>query len=152
MPPHPETPHPEPGREPHFLGSGRGNAQPTGGPGVLVVDNEPLILRVIGFALSRAGLRCWLAGSGEEAVQLYQQHQENVRLALVDLHMPGMSGLQTLAALRAVNPSVVVYLLTGGTADPVEVQQVEREANGVLHKPFQLDDLARVLANVVHAC
>jgi CheY-like chemotaxis protein len=150
MPPHPETPHPSPG--PHFLGpSDRDAPAPADGPGILVVDNEPLILRVIGFALARAGLRCWLAGSGEEAVRLYREHQEDVKLVLVDLHMPGMSGLETLAALRAVNRSVLVYLMTGGTADPAELEQMERQADGVLHKPFQLDDLARVLAGVVRA-
>jgi DNA-binding response OmpR family regulator len=62
-----------------------------------------------------------------------------------------MTGLQTLSALRAVDPAVVIYVLTGGTANPTELEQTEREANGVLHKPFQLKELASVLAKVVQA-
>jgi two-component system cell cycle sensor histidine kinase/response regulator CckA len=61
-------------------------------PGILVVDDELPIQMMLAFALRHKGFTVWLASSGQEALELYQQHQEGIDLVLLDVQMPDMDG------------------------------------------------------------
>lgn len=79
---------------------------------VLVVDDDPDLRRLLRQLLREAGYRVRLASHGLEA--LVQLQREPVALILLDLNMPGMSGWDCLAALRAVQHAVPVVLMTAG--------------------------------------
>jgi CheY-like chemotaxis protein len=64
-------------------------------PGILVVDDESAIRKVLGIVLSRHGFSVWTAAGGGEAVALFRQHQGSIGLVLLDVRMPGMDGPQT---------------------------------------------------------
>src|SRR5262245_59574818 len=82
-------------------------------PCVLVADDEPFIRDIPARALRRMGLEALTASSGEEAVELYRLHSEEVALALLDLNMPGEGGAVALARLRQLSPSLPVLHITG---------------------------------------
>jgi CheY-like chemotaxis protein len=113
--------------------------------GVLVVDDERLLLRLLSLALSQAGFAVWTAPGGEEAVELYRRHGGAVDVVLLDVCMPGMDGPKTLAALRALDPAVRCCLLTGHAGAYSEEGLLALGADRVLLKPFPLDELTRVL-------
>ena len=114
-------------------------------PVVLVVDDVAFVREVV-----RAGLRCQgfevrLAGDGCEAVELYRRDHDTIALVLLDVQMPGLDGPAVLAALRAIEPGVRAFFMTG---DPGRYGQDELLATGarrVFAKPL---DIALVVAEL----
>lgn len=112
-------------------------APTSSGVTVLVVDDEPHIGRIIRTRLEQDGFVVHLAEHGQEALALLQQHP-SVALVLLDLMMPGMSGIDVLRVLRsdvrwAGLPCIVL------TAAGQDAQLREAEALGVaeiMTKPF----------------
>lgn len=112
-------------------------ALPSAGVAVLVVDDEPHIGRIIRTRLEQDGFTVHLAEHGQEALALLQQHPA-IALVLLDLMMPGMSGIDVLRVLRAdvrwtTLPCIVL------TAAGQDAQLREAESLGVseiMTKPF----------------
>ncbi len=112
-------------------------ALPSAGVSILVVDDEPHIGRIIRTRLEQDGFVVHLAEHGQEALALLQQHP-SIALVLLDLMMPGMSGIDVLRVLRSdvrwtALPCIVL------TAAGQDAQLREAEALGVseiMTKPF----------------
>jgi CheY-like chemotaxis protein len=117
------------------------------GLGVLVVEDEPAVLQMLGLALRRYGFAVWEAGTGEEGVRLYLQHRDAIDVALLDVQMnQGMDGPQTLAALHGLDPSLPIAFMSGNTGAYAATDLVSRGAVRVFPKPFDsLEGLARSL-------
>jgi DNA-binding NtrC family response regulator len=118
-------------------------------PGVLVVDDEHMVLVMLQMGLERSGFEVWSARSGREAVELYREHRDSIAVVLLDVRMPGLDGPQTLDALRELDPEVLACFMSGdlGGHGPEELRQ--RGAVCVIDKPFRLDRLARILRDVL---
>ena len=130
-------------------------------PMVMAVDDEPGILRLIKLELSTQGFRVVTAGSGEEALRMAEEHRPDI--ALLDIVMPEMTGLELMRRLRERSPLPII-LLTAKGSEADKVRGLELGADDYLAKPFSPDELsARVRAvlrrstgssspdNVVHA-
>ena len=109
-------------------------------PEVLVVDDEPLLLQMLGLALPYHGFAVRQAGGGRQALDLYRQHRGSIRVVLLDLTMPEFDGRQTLAALREIDPGVRCVFMTGYAADGLVEELLASGAKQVVQKPFR--DLA----------
>jgi CheY-like chemotaxis protein len=114
-------------------------------PGVLVVDDDHLVGVLVQLGLERNGFDVRLACGGREAIRLYRKHRDSIAVVLLDVHMPGLDGPQTLEALRELNREVLVCFMSGDASayEPEELRQ--RGAACVIAKPFRLEDLANVL-------
>ena len=112
-------------------------------PLILVVDDEPALLRLLEVWLRQEGFAVVTAASGAEALEAYRRHAAALAVVLLDVRMPGMDGRRTLAALRQIDPTVRCYL-TGGDPGVLE-GALAQGAAGSFPKPFRLDDLAREL-------
>jgi DNA-binding response OmpR family regulator len=78
---------------------------------ILLVDDEATIRLTLGALLERAGYSVTVANNGEEAVALLERQAFD--LLLVDMKMPGMDGVQVIAAARARQPDIAIIVLTG---------------------------------------
>ncbi|MBI5526564.1 MAG: response regulator [Deltaproteobacteria bacterium] len=117
----------------------------TGSWSVLVVDDDPDIVRVVERTLAGEGLEIRTAGSGEDAIGIAAAHRPHI--VILDVNMPGMDGFEVCARLRAdpVTAAAAVVFLTGlGDADN-RLKGIESGADEYLTKPFQPREiLARV--------
>lgn len=117
------------------------------GETILFVDDEQSI-RLVGKAtLTRAGYRVLTARNGEDAVQLYRRHGEEIRLVLLDLEMPIVNGEACFEALRALRPAPRVIVMSGHEKAPAIGRMLEKGALDFLAKPFGVNEL---LAAVEH--
>src|SRR5689334_22546953 len=95
----------------HF--SQPGDSQAPASPGVLVVDDDPMVLRLLLAALPGYGFTVWPASSGPAALEVYRRQREDIAVVLLDVRMPGLDGPQTLAQLQCLNPAVACCFMTG---------------------------------------
>jgi DNA-binding response OmpR family regulator len=111
---------------------------------VLVVDDEPKILRFVRAELETAGFCVSTAADGPSALDLLSK--EGADLVVMDVIMPGMDGFEVLKRIRTVS-SVPVILLTARGSDADKVRGLDLGADDYLTKPFSPDELsARVRA------
>jgi CheY-like chemotaxis protein len=114
--------------------------------GVLVVEDEPAIRRLLAMVLAQYGHPAFLAGSAREGLALYRQHAREIGVALLDVQMPEMDGPQLLAALRRLEPHFPAVFMSGSTGIYSERDLLSLGATRVLLKPFtSLADLVQAL-------
>jgi DNA-binding NtrC family response regulator len=108
-------------------------------PRLLIVDDDEELRDALARRLARAGLPVTTAESGEEA--LAKIGRAGFDLALFDLHLPGMSGLDLLARFKEDQPDAEVLLLTAHGSIATAIEAMRRGGYDYLTKPFQLGDL-----------
>jgi len=113
---------------------------------ILVVDDEPGMLRYLRTLLEVDSYEVSTAESGEEAVARVQQ-DPNPDVVLLDLLMPGLDGLQTLEQLRKIRPRLKVVMLSCVSDTRKVAQAIRLGAQDYLTKPFQKAELDAVLSH-----
>jgi len=112
---------------------------------ILVVDDEPEIVRLIRSYLEREGYRVVTAGNGEEA--LYTARHEKPDLVVLDILMPRMDGLEFTRRIRADRPAIAIIMLTARVEETDRIVGLEMGADDYVTKPFSPRELvARVKA------
>jgi two-component system, OmpR family, KDP operon response regulator KdpE len=110
---------------------------------ILVVDDEPAIVRFLRTGLSSHGYVVLSAGTGRAALELLER--EDVNLLILDLGLPDMDGLDLIIRLRAGRSMVPVIVLSSRGEERSKVEALELGADDYLAKPFGMDELvARV--------
>ena len=125
---------------PESIGRGRD-------PAVLIVEDERVARRALSALLSASGYATEAAGSAEEALSLLKNHPAP-RVALVDLNLPGMSGLDFIRRLGQLNPTTIPVLMTAATDDTLAAALHENEHDrpvACLRKPLDFQRLLTVL-------
>jgi two-component system OmpR family response regulator len=119
--------------------------------GVLVADDEADVRDVLHATLRREGFAVWLAAHGHEALSVFRQQRESIDLVLLDVHMPGLDGPQTLVALQEVTPQIRCCFMTG-YLDGYTVQGLRHlGARAVFMKPFRPFEVAQALRTMTGA-
>lgn len=112
---------------------------------VLVIEDEPKIARLLEIELQYEGYRVGKAGSGTEGLEKYAGGQWD--LILLDIMLPGLSGIEVLRRIRAKDASIPILLLTAKDSVEDKVSGLDLGANDYITKPFRIEELlARVRA------
>lgn len=114
------------------------------GESILVVDDEPAIRRTLRANLAARGYDVGTVETGEEALRHAEARMP--RLVILDLMLPGLSGLEVCRALRAMSP-VPILVLSARGEEATKIQALDLGADDYLTKPFGMGELlARVRA------
>ena len=108
-------------------------------PKIMVVDDDPTIVKIIEHALKREGLEVISAGSGPEAIDLAARNRPD--LVLLDIMMPGMDGFETFQKLKAVM-DVPVIMLSARSDELDRVAGLRMGVDDYQTKPFSPTELA----------
>lgn len=113
---------------------------------VLLVDDHDMVRDVAAELLAMLGCEVVQASSGEEALELYRERERPYDLVLLDVSMPGMTGVEAHEALAKIDPDVRV-VLTSGHAERLVRQEVEHGMRiaGFIQKPYTLERLREAL-------
>ena len=120
-----------------------------GGERILVVDDEPDIVALVVYHLAKAGFRISTASNGADALRLAQQ--DRPALIVLDLMLPGMSGLEVLEQLRSdeSGQDIAVLLLTARREEPDRIKGLSSGADDYLTKPFSPQELVLRVRNIL---
>jgi len=116
---------------------------------ILLVEDEPGVRQLVREMLLRLGYTILEAGSGAEALRLFEQHHGGIDLLLTDVIMPQMSGRDLAARLRAAQPTLKVLYMSGYTDDMLAHHGVLEPDVYLLPKPFAPDELGIKLREVL---
>lgn len=114
---------------------------------VLVVDDQAGIRRLLQEVFTESGHTVWLAAGGEQAVELVRTHGPDV--ALVDVKMPGMSGIDALTEILQIEPRLPVIMMTAYGETEVMDSAYRHGARHVIPKPFDIEEVKRAVYRVV---
>ncbi|RMF87643.1 MAG: response regulator [Nitrospinota bacterium] len=119
------------------------------GETVLLVEDESMVRQATSTLLRYLGYRVLIARNGEEALAIYVRHQEEIRVVLTDLVMPGMGGKALCQVLHRQNPTLPLLVMTGyPLGNEAEAGQVPG-VQAWLPKPLSLERLAQTLQQVL---
>ena len=112
---------------------------------ILIVEDESAIREFEAINLKRVGYTTVEAGSGEEALDIYDNDSEGFDIALLDISMPGMDGFALCKELRARSKSLGILMLTARTQEMDKISGLMLGADDYITKPFSPTELlARV--------
>jgi CheY-like chemotaxis protein len=114
-------------------------------PRVLIVDDEENQLRSLSIGLKLEGFEVVVAGSSHDALQALREAAANIDLALIDLMMPGINGLDLARQLRRLYPAVRVVLSSAYHLSARQLERAECGAVGFVPKPYRLTELCTFL-------
>jgi CheY-like chemotaxis protein len=120
-------------------------------PGILIADDMALIRTLLKFELESRGFAVWLAVDGDDAVEQYRAHRDEIDLVLLDVQMPRLDGPHTLEALQRLDPGVVACFMSGDAGVYTGVELLDRGAAWIFSKPFRSAEVVDVLQRVASA-
>src|SRR5262249_51416158 len=119
----------------------------TGTARILVVDDEPLIREALEEYLTQEGYRVSTCATGEQALEQAAQHFFEV--ALCDVQLPGLDGIETLERLLQISPQTFVLLVTAYATVENAIEAFQRGAHDYLMKPIVLDEVTAKLRRIL---
>ena len=111
---------------------------------VLVVDDEEQFLKVFSQRLEGRGLKVETSSSGEEAIKTAKSKEFDA--IILDLVMPGMSGMETLKRIRSENPDLQIIILTGHGTVEKGVEAIKAGAVDFVEKPADVNKVMEKIA------
>jgi DNA-binding NtrC family response regulator len=110
---------------------------------ILLVDDEKHVLDISSQMLELLGYDVSCSESGEDALALFQENQSGFDLMMIDMNMPGMSGLALFNQIQKISPEQKVLFCTG------EVDSSENKEQLTLQKPYRLAELKNCLTRLL---
>jgi two-component system nitrogen regulation response regulator NtrX len=114
---------------------------------ILVVDDEESICQSLRAILADEGDQVLVAGSGEDAIKIVEE--EMPQLILLDIWLPGMDGLETLKAIKKINPQMLVIIMSGHGTIETAVKATKLGAFDFIEKPLSLDKIIILVNNAI---
>ncbi len=115
---------------------------------LLLVDDEEDFITTLANRLKKRKLDVTGAGSGSEAIELIKQKSFDV--AIVDVKMPGIDGVETLRQIKQVRPLIEVIMLTGHASVESGIEGMKLGAYDYLMKPCDIDELLLKVGDAYH--
>lgn len=120
-----------------------------GGESILLVEDEDAVRHLVRNVLVRHGYVVLDAPGGEQALEMFERHADRVALLLTDVVMPGMSGRELAARLRARRPELKVVYMSGYPGDVLGDRGIPEPGMTLIQKPFTPRTLLRRLREVL---
>jgi CheY-like chemotaxis protein len=117
-------------------------------PSILITDDDPVFRDTVCGVLEPDGFRTIVASSGEEACEIIQS--EEVHVALFDIHMPRLTGLETLRLVKQFKALLPVILMSARLDETIRAEAEREAAFAVLAKPVSRFDLTNSVQQALH--
>jgi len=123
----------------------RPRSLPTGSGMVFLVDDEPDVIEMMKEMVLQLGYQATSFGDSQKALDAFEKNSDKFDIAIVDMAMPGLSGVDLAKALRRIRPSIPIILCTGYRDETIQTLDVKALFNHVLMKPLEMQTLAETM-------
>ncbi|MCS6817993.1 MAG: ATP-binding protein, partial [Blastocatellia bacterium] len=118
---------------------------------ILLADDEPVLLDLEEEVLRRNGYRVLKAHSGREALELYEEHQQEIALIILDAMMPELTGIEAARRIRERNAMVRILLVTGYNPEESGLKGIQVADAHILQKPYTPRQLLETVGHILSA-
>jgi DNA-binding NtrC family response regulator len=130
-------------------GDDPGNDEHSRNARILLIEDDPKILKMVKKILGGADLTIMAAGSAEEGLVLFDHYAEDFDLLMSDMELPGMRGDELAEALRKKNPQLPVLLFSGYRDQANRWKHLADKGYAFLNKPFTIALLLDTVRNII---
>ncbi|MCK9289779.1 MAG: response regulator [Acholeplasmataceae bacterium] len=116
---------------------------------ILVIDDEQMIRETYKEMLSECGYDFLLAENGLQGIDLYKNNIDKIKLVILDMSMPILSGIETYRQLKIIDPKIKVLMASGFRQDERAKQAMDEGVNKFLQKPFTINKLSSAIAELL---
>ena len=116
---------------------------------VLVVEDEEPMVRLLIEVLSKAGYQTLMAMDGQEAIDLYHHHKEEIDIVVLDLGLPKVTGFDVMRKLKEQNPGVSIIITTGYLQPELKPELLQAGVKDCIYKPYSVDDLVEKVGSLI---
>jgi two-component system, cell cycle sensor histidine kinase and response regulator CckA len=116
---------------------------------VLVVEDEEAMVHLLKKLLPQAGYRLLVAMDGQEAIDLYHDHKDEIDIVLLDLGLPKVTGFDVIQNLKEQNPAVRIVITTGYLGVDLKSELFRAGVKDCIHKPYLIDDVVKRLGSLI---
>ncbi|GMT46017.1 MAG: histidine kinase [bacterium] len=115
------------------------------GKTLLIADDIKQIFTFFREVLKKTGVKMLYAKNGREALELYRKHKNEIDLALIDIQMPEMNGLEVAEAIRKEDRDMPLIAQTGLALNIGKKEAMEAGFNDIIYKPIKMNQLCKIL-------
>jgi DNA-binding NtrC family response regulator len=116
---------------------------------ILIVDDEPSILKMLADMIKILGYESYQASNGMDAVEIFQQHADEIAIVFLDILMPKMNGFQVYEEIKKINPDVKVVVISGYTNEPEILNFIAQNKLRFFRKPFHIEDVVDAIKKIL---
>ncbi len=117
---------------------------------ILLVDDEEFVRKMTSMMLQNLGYDVFVAENGKEALEIYNNHEKEIDVVLLDMVMPVMAGRETFFELKKINPSVNVVISSGYSQEGGATELMAKGAEKFLQKPYKMHELSQVFSEIIN--
>lgn len=117
---------------------------------ILVVDDDDIIREITSSILNTHGYRVITASDGAEAIALYEQNKDKIKVVLMDMIMPVMDGVRSAQVLRKDHPAIKIIAVSGLIKEE-QLAEVIDHVQAFLPKPYTVEKLLNIVRKVMCA-
>jgi len=118
-------------------------------PLVLVIDDDPSILDNLEFNLKLYGYNVLKASNGSDGIDIFKRHMPDIDAVVTDMKMPGLSGLDVIKNILAIDPDIGIIVFTGHGDTENAVSAMREGAVNYIQKPFRMENLISSIENAM---
>ncbi|HCE42639.1 MAG TPA: hypothetical protein DET40_03730 [Lentisphaeria bacterium] len=123
--------------------------KPGRGETVLIVEDEPSVLRIVSSELKRNGYNIIESEGGAEALEMARKHKGRIDILLTDVIMPVMDGKELYVRLSEIHPEIKVMYMSGHTYDVLSQHDIQAPDAQFISKPFSMEILRKKIQNLL---
>jgi two-component system cell cycle sensor histidine kinase/response regulator CckA len=116
---------------------------------IFVVEDEAQIRQLLKSLLEKKGYQVLTAQDGEEAIQVYQKHKEEITLVLLDIGLPGLGGRELHLRLKQLGSPVKVVVLSGYLDPGIRDEMLKEGVDAFLQKPCMAHEILKTIADIL---
>jgi len=108
---------------------------------ILIIDDEEIVREILLEVMEIANFRAYCAQTGKDGIEIFTRNRKNIKLILLDMVMPGLSGLETYQKLLALDPHIKIILMSGYPNKEAFHLANLPENQDFIQKPFSVQEV-----------
>ncbi|MDZ4814875.1 MAG: response regulator [Verrucomicrobiota bacterium] len=116
---------------------------------LIIIDDEPAIRELAQTALGMHGFRVYEASDGGEALEMIKKDDLDIGVAIVDLSLPDINGVELTGKLLQIRPELKIVISTGSDIADIDIDIRGIGAKGYIEKPYRMSDLLALVQDLM---
>jgi len=118
---------------------------------ILFVEDEESLSELMGLRLEEKGYTILMARDGEEAIDMYGKHKNEIAVIIMDMGLPKLGGWEVLRRVRQIDPGARVILASAYVDKELKAEMITSGAKDYVQKPYDAEQIARKIREMIDA-